>query len=231
MAMQMLETEFGKEGHEQFLHSKELLEAAQKLNYKATEDLLAALGSGDNTIAQIKGKLRGTKYEIYEESPQKFDPTKLKPRKTTSEGGDSEIPDLDGLLYHIAKCCAPIPGEDVRGIVSKGKGITIHRSDCVNLKQAEVGRVMEVQWRDKSRKTYPASICIEVIDRVGIVKDILTLIANEGVNVQDFKIKERPTDTTALLQTTIHVSGVQQLKKIHQLINNMSDVLRIERGS
>ncbi len=231
MGNQLLETEFGKEGHEQFLHSKEFLEAAQKLNYKTAEDLLAGLGSGDNTIAQVKGRLRGTKYEIKEETSQKFDPTKLKPRKTSSEEeGDNGIPDLDGLLYHVAKCCSPIPGEHVMGIVSKGKGITIHRSDCQNLKQVEAGRIMEVNWRDKSRKTYPASICIEVVDRVGIVKDILTLIANEGVNVQDFKIKDRPTDTTALLQTTMHVSGVQQLKKIHTLINNMSDVLRIERG-
>ncbi len=230
MGTQLLEDEFGKEGIEQFIHSHELLEAAHKLNYKITDDLLAGLGSGDNTIAQIKGRLRGTKYEIKEELPQKFDPSKIKSRRHIPEGGDSEIPDLDGLLYHIAKCCSPIPGEDVRGIVSKGKGITIHRSDCINLKQAETGRVMEVSWRDKSRKTYPASITIEVVDRVGIVKDILTLIADEGVNVQDFKIKDRPTETTALLQTTIHVTGVQQLKKIHTLINNMSDVLRIERG-
>jgi len=232
IAMQLLEDEFGKEGHEQFLHSKEFLEAAHKLNYKTAEDLLAGLGSGDNTIAQIKGRLRGTKYEIKEEISSKFDPSKLKTRKNTTseEEGDTGIPDLDGLLYHVAKCCSPIPGEHVMGIVSKGKGITIHRSDCINLKQVEAGRLLEVNWRDKSRKTYPASITIEVVDRVGIVKDILTLIANEGINVQDFKIKDRPTDSTALLETTIHVSGVQQLKKVHTLINNMSDVLRIERG-
>ncbi len=230
IATQMLEDEFGKEGLEQFLHSAEFLEAAHKLNYKQAEDLLAGLGSGDNTIAQIKGRLRGTKYEVKEEVKQKFDVTKLKTRKTTDEEGDGGIPDLDGILYHVAKCCSPIPGEHVLGVVSKGKGITIHRSDCSNLKQVEAGRIMEVNWRDKSRRTYAASITIEVVDRVGIVKDILTLVADEGVNIQDFKIKDRPTDTTALLQTTLHVTGVKQLKKIHTLINNISDVLSIERG-
>ncbi len=231
IGVQSLEHEFGKEGLEQFMHSAEFLEAAHKLNYKSAEDLLAGLGSGDNTIAQIKSRLRGTKYEIQEKQVQKFDASKLKTRKQSQGEGDGDIPDLDGLLYHVAKCCSPIPGEHVVGIVSKGKGITIHRSDCSNLKQVEAERVMEVNWRDKSRKTYPASISIEVVDRVGIVKDILTLIADEGINVQDFKIKERPTDNTALLHTTIHVSGVQQLKKIHTLINNISDVLRIERGT
>lgn len=228
IAHDILEKTFGKEGLEQFIKSTELLEVAQKLNYKSTEDLLAALGSGDNSIAQVKGRLKGTKYAKEEKSPA-VDLKKIKTRKAPSQGEGADIPELDGLLYHIAKCCNPIPGEHVTGVISKGKGITIHRSDCFNLLQVETDRCMELNWRDKAAKTYPASLGIEVVDRMGIVKDLLVLIADEGINVLDFKVKERPTENSAVLKATIEVTGVEQLKSILNKIKSMSDVLRVER--
>ena len=231
MGQQMLEEKFGKEGIEQFIHSEDFLQAAQKLNYKVVEDLLAALGSGDNTIAQLQGRLPAE--NKYSSKYKEFDLTeakKFKARKAPSQGDSAEIPALDGLLYSVAKCCMPIPGEHVMGVVSKGKGITIHRSDCRNLEQVETDRLMEINWSGKSAdKTYPTNLTIEVVDRVGVVKDIFTLIADAGINIQNFKVKERPSETTALLKATINVSGREQLSKLLTSIQNMSDVLSIER--
>ena len=123
----------------------------------------------------------------------------------------------------------PIPGEAVIGVISKGKGITIHRADCYNVKQVEPERLMNINWKNKERKTYPAKINIEVVDRIGMVKDILTLIADGGFNIRDFKVTERPTKTTALLKVTIDIGSVEELKFLTNKMLNLSDVLQVER--
>ncbi len=227
---QMLEESFGKEGLEQFIKSPELEAVAERLNYKTTEDLIASIGSGDTTVAQISHKLHGTKYgEKQDEELDLGKLQKIKPRRAALKGERAEIPELDGLLYNIAKCCMPIPGEPVIGVISKGKGITIHRFNCHNLKQVEPERIMELNWNIKGENTYPTHINIEVIDRVGVVKDILTLVADAGINISDFKVKERPTSNTALLRIILNVKGQDELNRIMVTINNMSDVLATER--
>ena len=225
---EMLELEIGKEGIDQFIKSTELEEVAQKLNYKTSEDLIASIGSGDTNASQIIAKLQGTKYgkEPKEQMP-KLD--KFKTRKAPTKGNEAEIPELDGLLYNIAKCCFPVPGEPVTGVISKGKGITIHRSHCNNLGQVEEERLMELNWQSKSNKSYPANLTIEVVDRVGVIKDILTKTADAGINVIDFKVKSRPADNVAVLKMIMHVTGNEELKDIQTSICNMTDVLKATR--
>lgn len=225
---QMLEEKVGKEGFDQFLNSDELLEVSQKLNYKTADDLIASIGSGDTTVSQVIAKLHGTKYGPHEE--QDLDQKKFKAaRKAPVKGDDADIPELDGLLYNIAKCCMPVPGESVIGVVSKGKGITIHRAVCNNLRQVEDDRIIRVDWKAKADKTYPTNLLIEVVDRVGVVKDLLILIADAGINVSDFKVKERPSESTALLRLVLNVTSQEQLLRTTTSLKNMSDVLSIER--
>ncbi len=226
---QMLEENFGKEGFEQFMQSAELKSVAERLNYKESEDLIASVGSGDTTVAQVMHKLQGTKYGEQKDEDELEKLHKIKPRRAATRGDEAEIPELDGLLYNIAKCCMPIPGEPVTGVISKGKGITIHRSSCHNLKQVEDDRIMQLNWNIKGEKVYPTNVNIEVIDRVGIVKDILTLVADAGINISDVKVKERPTSNTALLRMILNVRGQDELNKIMVTINNLSDVLATER--
>lgn len=226
---EMLELEIGKDGIDQFMKSTELSDVAQKLNYKTTEDLVASVGSGDTTVTQVIAKLQGTKYgkEKEEQIPKL---NKFKTKKAPAKGNEAEIPELDGLLYNIAKCCMPVPGEPVIGVISKGKGITIHRSTCRNLEQVEQDRVMELNWQSKSNKLYPATLTIEVVDRVGVVKDILTKTADAGINVVDFKVKARPNDNVAILKMILQVSGNEELKNVQTSIRNMTDVLKVTRS-
>ena len=222
---QLFHEHFTRSEGEKLLKSEELLKIAQKLNYKNIDDLLSAIGSGDQSITQIETKLQTKKVE-----PFGFQIEKFKTRKAPAQGEAADIPELDGLLYNIAKCCMPIPGETVIGTISKGKGITIHRADCYNVKQAEQERIMHINWTNRDAKTYPARLSIEVVDRIGVVKDILTLIADEGINIKDFKVTERPTTTTALLKVTIDVTGQEHLRRLSQKIYNISDVLQVERS-
>lgn len=225
LGKQLLEEKYGKDGLDNFVKSKELEEVSHKLNYKNTEDLIASIGAGDTTLAQIQGKLQGTKY-----AESKTDlPILKKIRKSPLKGEEADIPDLDGLLYNIAKCCMPIPGEPVLGVVSKGKGITVHRNLCENLKQVDKSRLMQVDWGPKAEKYYPTFLTVEVVDRVGAAKDILTLVADAGINVSDVKVRDRPSENTAIIRMILNVIDRDQLQKIITALKSMSDVLTISR--
>ncbi len=229
MGKEMLSEKFPKESFDELLKSPELKAVAERINYKSSEDMIASIGSGDTSVNQVIGKLSGTKYSLNKEPDADELLRKHKPRKAPEKGEGADIPELDGLLYNIAKCCLPIPGEDVIGVISKGKGITIHRSDCFNLKQIEPERLMTINWNARASKSYPTNLNIVVVDRVGVVKDLLTLVADAGINISDFKVKERPAESVAILRMILNVSGQSELHKICTSINNMSDVLSIER--
>jgi RelA/SpoT family (p)ppGpp synthetase len=225
---QLLEEKFGKEGFEQFIKSQELEDVAHKLNYKNSEDLIAGIGSGDTTIAQVAGKLQQTKYGL-ESKEDPLQLKKIKTRKAASKGDEADIPELDGLLYNIAKCCMPVPGEPVKGVVSKGKGITVHRLHCDNLSQVDDTRLMQIEWRSKTDKYYPTFLTVEVVDRVGVAKDILTLVADAGINVSDVKVRDRPSENTAVIRMILNVTGKDELQKITNSLKSMSDVLVVHR--
>lgn len=223
---QLLEEEFTKDKIDELLKSEELKEVAVKLNCKTIEDLLAALGSGDNSVAQVRGRLKSTKFAL----KPILQNTPLKPRKASSKGNEADIPDLDGLLYHIAKCCHPVPGEEVVGLISRGRGIVVHRADCINIKQSDPERIININWNESTAtKAYPANLVVEVFDRVGVVRDILSLVADEQINIKDFKVTERPNTSTALLKLMVEVNSQAQLKKLSQTMKGMSDVLKVER--
>jgi (p)ppGpp synthase/HD superfamily hydrolase len=227
MGRQELEEKFSKDIIDDLLRSNEFSDVAHRLNYGNSEDLLAGIGSGDTTVAQIVSKLQGTRFVKQEDRNNDF--SKIKTRKAPTQGDNAEIPELDGLLYTIAKCCMPVPGEPVIGVVSRGKGITLHRSSCYNLHQVEKDRIMHFDWKPKGDKVYPTHLNILVVDRVGVVKDILTKVADAGVNISDFKVKERPDDNSASLRMIMNVSGQAQLNQIIVSIKNMTDVLVVER--
>src|SRR5437773_10386736 len=89
----------------------------------------------------------------------------------------SRIGSLGGLMHYLAKCCSPVPGEEIIGVVTRGSGIAVHRSDCTNLTKENAERQMVVDWSTDRQTTYPATLVIECIDRVGIAGDILKKVS------------------------------------------------------
>ena len=215
----LIESAFGEDRLDEILASGKFDEAIQKLNRATKEDLLASLGCGDISISQLKGKL--TDYLPEEEETE----IQITPQKT-----DEEIAALDGMMHHLAKCCSPLPGEKIVGVVSKGKGITVHRSDCHNLEEIERERLLQIQWYGRKDKTYSAAIEVECIDRVGISRDILNKIADENINVRDLRVVARTTNGTAVLKIVVVVTDLYDLKKIMASIARVSDVLNVFRS-
>lgn len=217
----LLASAFGENRVDEVLASPDFDEAINKLNRATREDLLASLGCGDVTISQLKGKLK------------RFLPEETEPEEKelyVTEEREEEVAELDGMLHHLAKCCSPLPGEEIVGVVSKGKGITVHRNDCQNLDTVENERVIPIHWQGSQNKSYSAAIEVECIDRVGISRDILNKVADEKINVRDLRLIGRTTNDTAVIKIVVEVSDLYDLRKIMSSISRVSDVLNVFRS-
>jgi (p)ppGpp synthase/HD superfamily hydrolase len=144
----------------------------------------------------------------------------------------SPILGVEGLEYRLGGCCFPLPGEAILGSVALGNhGITIHRQDCSNLAQTPVERRLPVRWNpvaSEHRRSYPTQLRIEVLDRVGILKDILTRLSDSRINVSDARVRTSYAKP-ARIDLCIELSSASQLQTTMDQIRSMADVLDLCR--
>ncbi len=156
-------------------------------------------------------------------------------RTTPCAPSKSPIAGVEGLLYHLAGCCCPIPGEAIIGAVTRTRGISIHRQGCPNVESVPGDRLVPVSWNAPSQsggrpQTYPVNIQIEVLDRVGVLNDVLSHLKDNNVNVRSAQVKTYP-GLPALIDLCIDISDKQQFERTCTQIKNMSDVLNLRRIS
>jgi GTP pyrophosphokinase len=188
------------------------------------------LGYGEVTTNQVVNRLR----EVTVKVQQPTVITSVSNPPPSVKPSNSPIIGVEGLLYHLAGCCNPLPGEDIIGIVSRGaKGIAIHRQNCSNVSSVEGDRLIPVNWNttaDNSQTiTYPIDLSIEVIDRVGVFKDILSHLSDQNINVRNAGVKTS-AGNPALIQLQIDIRDRHQLERIINQIRNMGDVINIHRS-
>jgi (p)ppGpp synthase/HD superfamily hydrolase len=215
---------------------------AEKCNYHSVEDLLAGLGYGEITLNLVLNRWREVAKEqqpgnVVSLFPGKEIPTTSKIVRDTpplnTRPCDSPIIGIEGLVYHLAGCCTPLPGEAIIGVVTRGRGISIHRQGCSNLESVEFERLVPVSWNCAvehiSRpQTYPVNVQIEALDRVGVLKDILSRLSDQGINVRHAQVKTS-IDQPALIDLGIDIRDRLQLEQVFTQIKKMSDILNIRR--
>ncbi|MBX9692356.1 MAG: TGS domain-containing protein, partial [Cyanobacteria bacterium] len=219
---QMLESELGKSALEEFLKSDKLIDVGKKLNLRKAADILAAVGYGDISVGQVVNKLRDLdQQEKIEKKGYALPiPQESKPR---------DVGSLGGLLHHLAKCCQPVPGEEIVGVVTRGSGIAVHRHDCSNLAKVAQERRMTVDWSNERSTNYPANLKVECLDRVGIAGDILKKVSDNKVNLRDLRVETSKDRKHATISLILEVQDVDQLKRCSQAISQISDVIRVYR--
>lgn len=236
---ELLEKEYGKKGLDALLKSEQMQQVAHKCNYQNADDLLAALGYGEITSNQVLNRLREI---IKSQQPEEIITTQTEQnikalsslRHTpNSSASDSPILGVEGLLYYIAGCCNPLPGEQIIGVVTRSaKGISIHRQGCPNVENIPSDRLIPVSWNMKNCKTrtntYPVNLQIETIDRVGVLKDILARLSDQNINVRNAGVKTN-FGQPALISLIIEIKDHEQLQQIIVKIKKMSDILNIKR--
>ncbi|HEY9791065.1 MAG TPA: bifunctional (p)ppGpp synthetase/guanosine-3',5'-bis(diphosphate) 3'-pyrophosphohydrolase, partial [Candidatus Obscuribacterales bacterium] len=220
---QMLEAEFGRANFDDLINSEKFKEVGSRLNLNDPEDILAALGYGDISVAQIANRVR----ELEVQERRKEQPLPVVQAPETKK--ESNVSSLSGLLHHLAQCCSPVPGEEIIGVVTRGSGIAVHRSDCLNLVRVEKDRQMELTWGKEEKSKYPAYLVVECLDRVGIAGDILKKISDNNINLSDLRVETHPQKKTATIHLIIEVVDINQLQHISRSIGQISDILRVQR--
>jgi GTP diphosphokinase / guanosine-3',5'-bis(diphosphate) 3'-diphosphatase len=203
-----------------------LQKAAQSLNYQDFEGVLAALGRGEiGPSAILKEVFPG------EETPPPRPPTALERlvERVRGNGRGVRVQGLDNTLVRYSQCCQPVPGDDVIGYITRGRGISIHRTDCpnvLNLSQHPERRI-EIEWEAESSERFFVRIIVEGTDRRGLLSDIATAISSTGTNITSAEIKSKEGGMTGSF--VVEVQDLTHLKKVMKYIRRVNGVLAAER--
>jgi GTP pyrophosphokinase len=193
---------------------------ARLLDYNDADDLYAALGSGNINSSQIMLKLSG-ELEPTEEGVEVLPPRKISPVSINVLG-------VGDLLTRLANCCHPLPGDKIIGYITQGRGITVHRRDCPNIiHEEEKERLIKVEWGDVAQ-VYPVALQVDAWDRVGLVRDISAIIAEEGINLSEVSMSNHRDDSVTL-HLALEVKSAAQLSKIMSRIYSVWNVIGVTR--
>ncbi|MCZ2111700.1 MAG: bifunctional (p)ppGpp synthetase/guanosine-3',5'-bis(diphosphate) 3'-pyrophosphohydrolase [Dehalococcoidia bacterium] len=201
----------------------------QLFNYTQMDDFLAALGYGGistNSIARKLGALIQEEESAAEPPPAL--PEKLAPAQLGGPG--LRVLGVGNLLTTMARCCNPVPGDQIVGYVTRTRGVTVHRADCLNvLNEDERERLVEVEW-GAAAKLYPVSVRIEAWDRVGLLRDITTVVTEDKVNMVGVRTLENNDGSVSIL-ATLETTGIEQLSRLLSRMEIIRGVRSVERST
>lgn len=203
-------------------------------NFKqeSADDFYVSLGRGDISIAQLMAAL----HEHNQVEKGNEIPAIPRPRASRKKKAPSAVNVLGvgNLLTSMANCCRPLPGDEITGFITQGKGVSIHRKDCsniINLDERDCSRLIEVEWGNADVETYVVSLVILANDRHGLLSDVTTTLANEKVNVIAVNTLSDKKKQTARMVVTIEINDLQQLTRIMDKIDQLPNVYDVIRGS
>ena len=204
---------------------------ATSLNLKTADDIYAAVGAGDLRVSQVLNSIQ----ELGSESgrQQELLPLDIRKPKVNPITSEFSINGVDNLMTSIAGCCKPVPGDEVVGYISVGRGVTVHRKHCKELQrlmEIHGDRVVDVTWSAEAGRSYPVEVFIKAYDRQGLLRDITQVLANERVNVTAINTKSHPTDNTATMQVTMEINSLAGLGDVLGRINQLSNVIEVRRS-
>ncbi|HLF90738.1 MAG TPA: ACT domain-containing protein, partial [Anaerolineales bacterium] len=196
---------------------------AREFNYRSVDDLYFALGAGDLPISRIVNHLTLEEEELKEEELFTIREVTSEP---VSDSGISVL-GLKDVHTNLGKCCNPALGDDIVGYITRGRGATIHRSDCPNiLNVRERERIVKASW-GQPMVTYPVPVQVRAFDREGLVKDVSSIISDEKINIRDWAVQVAKHQ--AVLDIVLEVKDISQLSRVLNKIEKLHNVRDVRR--
>ncbi|MFL5624525.1 MAG: RelA/SpoT family protein [Ktedonobacteraceae bacterium] len=204
---------------------------------KSFEDILAAIGSDEIRQHAVAVKLLERWQQLREqrEGKESKEEVELLPLPTTAPKQGStaqlQVAGVSGLLTSLANCCNPLPGDEIVGFISRGKGAIVHRADCRNIgryRERERERLVSVSWMGMNQQRYLAPILITARDRSGLIRDIATVVSDVGVNMTSVSTNVSSKET-ALISATLEIENLDQLQRLFTKLEKVRDVRQVER--
>ncbi|WP_106477052.1 GTP diphosphokinase [Phytohalomonas tamaricis] len=209
---------------------------AQAVNYAIADDMYAAIGAGDLRVGQVLSQAQHLFGDT--EDQDQLDRLLTRPRKT----GGKEAPDsvtvlgVGNLKTQMANCCHPVPGDQIVGFITHGRGVTIHRGDCPNilqLRSEEPNRIVAVEWGSRQIVQYTVDIEILAWDRSNLLRDVTGVLSGEKINVLAVNTRTDKNHNMATLNITLEVASLEVLERLFsriQQLPNVTDIKRLRQG-
>lgn len=204
-----------------------------RYKYKSLEDMYAAVGFGANSAVKIIAKMlqeyrKEHQEEDIEEKMEELRKQKERKQKPSSSG--VVVEGIDNCLVKLSKCCNPLPGDEIIGYITKGRGVSVHRKDCVNVKDllTEENRIIDVKWYEETKEHYNVSIEVLANDRKGLLVDILNTIKETKANLMGVSTKTTK-ERIAIMDIDIEVENIEELNKIIRNIKKVDSVYEVRR--
>ncbi len=208
-----------------------------KFTFSTMDELYAAIGYGGITITKVLNKIKDDVMKVRkaQEKVEKIEQPQSEKKRGKSESGVM-VEGIDNCLVKFARCCTPIPGDDIIGFVTRGYGVSIHRKDCINVRnngnKDEENRWIRVWWDeeslDRKKNRFSTGLQISTKSRIGVLSDVAVLLAQSHVNVHELSAKDL-NDGFGMITTVIDVSGIGQLDNIINKLKKIKGVLDVTR--
>lgn len=208
------------------LKSAEIEKAAEDLAYKTTDDLFAGVGYGKVTPLQVVRHFV-PKSELKEEKETLVERLKQRIRGKKPKSGIL-VKGLDDILIRYGKCCNPLPGDPVVGYITRGQGVTVHRTTCAHALSIDPARRIELQWAPGADELYPVRIHVLCRDIIGLLAGITSALSEAQANILDASVKTR-ADRRADCYFTISVSGAEHLESVIKTVKKVKHVIKVSR--
>jgi guanosine-3',5'-bis(diphosphate) 3'-pyrophosphohydrolase len=212
-----------------------LEDVARATNYTSPDDMFAAVGTGVLSAENVAGRIV-EQVQPNEEKPREQSPA-LAPLPLPESGTDEQtgvrVVGSSGILTRLARCCTPMPGDEIVGYVSLGRGVVVHSASCVNaraLQSRDPERFVEVEWAKGSDKLFTVELLVEALDRMHLLKDITATISDAGVNIVSARV-DTIEDRTALSRFAFKSASVQHVEEVIRKIRSIPDVYDVYRVS
>ena len=225
----------GYDFYTQLLKPEWLEKIYRKYTFGNEEDMYSAVGYGGVTTNQILARLieeykREHKEEIvHEPSPR---PEEKKSQEKKSESG-IVVKGYDDMLVRVAHCCNPVPGDDIIGFITRGRGVSVHRRDCLNilnLPELDRERLIDVDWAVAEKQGYSADIRIITVNKMGIFAELSRILSNMGVSILGVNAKTGKNDTF-MIDFTVQIKDIGQLEEIIRVFRSIPDVVEVYRST
>ena len=212
-----------------------LEDVARATNHTSPDDMFAAVGTGVLSAENVAGRI--VEQVKPKEEPQREQTPALAPLPLPESGTDEQtgvrVVGSSGILTRLARCCTPMPGDEIVGYVSLGRGVVVHSAGCVNaraLQARDPERFVEVEWAKGSDKLFTVELLVEALDRMHLLKDITATISDAGVNIVSARV-DTIEDRTALSRFAFKAASVQHVEEVIRKIRSISDVYDVYRVS
>ena len=211
-----------------FLSDKILEDVFARYSLKNLDDMYAMIGCGAITTTQVLNRMI-TLYTQFDTEEKDFVFKPITPIQNSEKA--SSISELGSMLVKYAKCCNPVPGDDIVGFISRGRGVTIHRSDCKALKSLDADRLMSLSWNDDGTKnsSFVAGIRLVVKNTSGMLAGIANKVAEQKINITSISSKNLNYDKT-IVDVHVSVSSKSSLDDLMNKLKGINDVYEVSRG-